>query len=316
MRFPLADWIDTHTDCRYNFGSSGMYGVARPPSPTPAELRSASEPELRRGLGALLGVAPSRVFLTHGATEANAWALLYLGRGRKGRCRVQYPEYPPLVEVARRAGFRISTGPGACALAVVSRPRNPVGDLWSPDRLDAWSRGARAILVDETFREFTAAPSAQRLARRGLWSTGSFTKAYGADDVRVGFVVPPEEATERFARFHGLVSDEMPTYSVASALALLSRRERYLASVRAIFGRNRDAWRRANPGAPDLAAPVAFDDPVPRGGDRFARRCLLASVLVSPGSFFGRSSGVRVGLTRRSFPVDLTQYIRVRSAAH
>jgi aspartate/methionine/tyrosine aminotransferase len=316
MKFPLSDWIDEHGSCRYNLGASGMRGTVRHPVPSAGDIRGASAEELRRQLAETLGVHKSRVFLTHGATEANSWAVFYLGRSRSARtprCRVQYPEYPPLFDLARQAGFRVTNSSGPSELAVLTQPRNPVGDLWSPDRLAEWSRGARAIVIDETFREFTPAPSLQRSGLPGLWTTGSFTKAYGADDLRVGFVIPPEKEAERFARFHGLVADEIPDYSVAGALTVLSRRDQLLREVRSLFERHRSLWQRANSEGPELAAPVAFDDPVLPDGDRFARRCLRASVLVCPGSLFGRSSGVRICLTRRSFPRDLGRYLAVRA---
>ncbi|MCI4339285.1 MAG: aminotransferase class I/II-fold pyridoxal phosphate-dependent enzyme [Thermoplasmata archaeon] len=315
MKFPLADWIDSHPECRYNLGASGMHGTVHHPLPTRAEVRSATEKELRRHLAELVGVSPSRLFLTHGATESNAEAVTYLSRRRgevRARCRVQFPEYPPLFDLARSAGYRLVTSSGRTALAIVSQPRNPIGNLWSGEVLAEWARDARAIVVDETFREFTSAASVQRLALPGLWSTGSFTKAYGADDLRVGFIVPPEDEQDRFAHFHGLVVDELPNYSVAGALATLADRDRILGQVRSVMARNQELWRRATPSGPTLAAPVAFDDPVPSGGDRFTRKCLRASVLVCPGSLFGRPSGVRVCLTRRSFPRDLRAYVRVR----
>lgn len=318
MKFPLSDWIDAHTDCRYNLGASGMRGTVRPPAPSRSRLGSASESELRERLGDLVGVPATGVFLTHGATEANSSAVTYLARhpgGRPRSCRVVYPEYPPLFDLARWAGFRIQTHAGPSELAIVSQPRNPTGELWTADRLVEWARTARSTIVDETFREFTRARSVQRLRIRGLWSTGSFTKAYGADDLRVGFVVPPEAERDGFARFHGLVADQLPTYSLAGALATLTHRDRILREVRSVVARNHAVWRRATPGGPTLAAPIAFDDPVPADGDDLARRCLRASVLVCPGSFFGRPSGVRVGLTRRSFPRDLSAYLRVRERA-
>jgi aspartate/methionine/tyrosine aminotransferase len=315
VKFPLADWIDSHPECRFNLGASGMHGTVHHPLPTRAELRAATEEELRRRLAELVGVSPSRLFLTHGATESNAEAVSYLSRRRSGvraRCRVHFPEYPPLFDLARSAGYRLATASGRSALAIISQPRNPTGNLWSGDALTEWARDARATVVDETFREFTPAASVQRLGIPGLWSTGSFTKAYGADDLRVGFIIPPENEQDRFARFHGLVVDELPTYSVAGALATLAARDRILGQVRKVVVRNQELWRRATPGGPTLAAPVAFNDPVPSGGDRFTRKCLRASVLVCPGSLFGRPSGVRVCLTRRSFPRDLREYVRVR----
>jgi histidinol-phosphate/aromatic aminotransferase/cobyric acid decarboxylase-like protein len=318
VKFPLSDWIDDHAECRYNLGASGMRGTVRHPYPTAAERRSATPQQLSRELALRIGVHPSRVFLTHGATEANAWAVAYLTRrrtGRVGRCRVEFPEYPPLFDLARSAGLRLTTAAGPSELAVVSQPRNPVGDLWTGERLADWSRGARSTVVDETFREFTPAPSVQRWNLPGLWTTGTFTKAYGADDLRVGFIVPPEDEREGYARYHGLVADALSDYSVAGALATLAQGEKILRQTRSVLQRNQELWRRATPGGPALAAPLAFDDPVVPDGDRFARRCLRASVLVCPGSLFGRGSGVRVGLTRRSFPRDLVEYLRVRDRA-
>jgi aspartate/methionine/tyrosine aminotransferase len=318
VRFPLADWIDAHADCRYNLGGSGMRGTVVVPRPTAAQVRAASEPELRRRLGELVGAAGSRVFLTHGATEANAIVVAYLARrrgARPSRCRVTRPEYPSIPDVARATGFRLTEAPGPVELAFVSQPRNPLGELWTIDRLAAWSEGARATIVDETFREFTSAASLVGRRLPGLWATGSFTKVYGADDLRVGFAVAPESDEADFARYHGLVADEIPPHSVAGALATLDRRDRLLAEVRAIFERHRALWQRATPGGPTLRAPVAFDESIRTDGDRFARRCLRASVLVCPGSFFGRPGGVRVGLTRRSFPRALREYVRLRDGS-
>jgi len=318
VRFPLADWIDAHAGCRHQLSTSGMRATIRHPLPSRADVAGASETELTRRLAELVGVASDRLFLTHGATEAAALAVQFLRtreRGRSLRCRVRLPEYPPLVDIARAVGYRTVTGGPASELAIISQPRNPAGDLWPRARLEAWSETARSIVVDETFREFSDAPSVQRLGLPGLWTTGSFTKVYGADDLRVGFVVVPEAAREPFARFHGLMTDEIAPYSVAGALVTLAARDRLLRTVRTLVRRNQTLWRRASPGGPELAAPLAFDDPVRPDGDRFARRCLRASVLVASGSFFGKPSGVRVCMTRRSFPSDLRAYLAVRDGA-
>lgn len=315
MRFPLADWIDAHAACRHDLAQSGMHGEIRVPVPSARAIRDSSESALRVRLARRVGVHPSRLFLTHGATEGNALATLYLARTVRGhglRCRVEFPEYPPMFDVARWAGFRLVDGRAAADLAIVSQPRNPCGDLWPPDRLTSFADGAESIVVDETFREFTTAPSVQRLGLRTLWTTGSFTKVYGADAVRVGFVVVPEHERDAFARFHGLVTDEIAPFSVASAHAILDHRVGLLRTVRGVFRRNVRAWRRATPSSPPLSGPTAFDTSAGPDGEAFARRCLRASVLVAPGSFFGRPDGVRVCLTRRTFPEDLVRYLEVR----
>lgn len=315
MRFPLADWIDGHTACRYSFGSSGMHGVVRPRVPSARQLREATEGELRERLAELLGVAADRVFLGPGATEANAWVTWFARRrvsGRTPRCRVEFPEYPPLVDGARAAGFRVvGADAGRADLAVVSQPRNPGGDLWSRDHLAQFAGSVRATLVDETFREFSPVPSVQRWGLPGVWTTGSFTKVYGGDDLRVGFVVAPERDRLDFARFHGLVADEMARYAVAGALATLDVRTKILARVRRIVGANQRAWRIARPRGPKLVASVVFDRPVVPDGNALARRCLRNSILVCPGTYFGDPAGVRLGLTRPTFPSDLRHYLAV-----
>ena len=179
MRFPLADWIDDHASCRHNLGSSGMIGSITHPRPTLREIRAASAAELVGELSTGLEVDPARVFLTSGATEANAWVTLYRARQSRGKVpqvRVRFPEYPPLVDVAVWAGYRIERGPpGSVDLAVVSRPRNPEGVLWSNSDLDEWSDGARSVVIDETFRGFAGVPSQAKPGRAGVWVTGSFT---------------------------------------------------------------------------------------------------------------------------------------------
>lgn len=315
MAFPLADWILAHPGCRHDLARSGMFGSIRHPSPSAADVRGADPEELRHALADHVGVAPRRLFLTPGATEANAAVLLHLARSERGgsrRARVLYPEYPPLFDIARLAGFRPSERPGRAAVAVVSRPRNPEGDLWSVDRLTHWASGARHLLVDETFREFADAPS---LAERGglrCWATGSFTKFYAGDDIRVGFVIAPEELASGFARFHGLVADPLPPYSVATALVTLHDRARIRREVHRILDASREAWRAQFPDQPVPLAPVAFDRPAGVDSRALGQACLRSSVLVCPGGYFGDSSGVRLCLTRRTFADDLRAYRVVR----
>jgi histidinol-phosphate/aromatic aminotransferase/cobyric acid decarboxylase-like protein len=314
VRFPLADWIDDHAECRYNLGRSGMVGSVLHPRPTLRQIRRASAKELESALAAEIGVEPRRLFLTRGATEANAWVTLFRARAHRGKTpkvRVKFPEYPPLVDVARWAGFRLDRASARVEHAVVSLPRNPEGVSWSDSEFDDWSDGARSILVDETFRQFSGRPSHARAGRAGVWVTGTFTKFFGADDIRVGFAVAPPEEVDAFARFHGLVADEIAPYSIASALRILREGRPLAQRVLRLFEANRAALARALPLVRPVEAPVYFDR-VPNG-ERLARQCLRASVLVCPGSFFGYPGGVRLTLTRTTFARDLAAYLRVRA---
>jgi len=318
-RFPLGDWIDEHRDCRYNLAVSGMRGsVPAPPWPVRRPPETVLE-RLHEELAAYLGVPPGRLAVAHGASEANGWVLGFLrkklGRGRTAPlARFRFPEYPPLFDGARAFGFRIGSAPGHADLAVVSRPRNPDGSLWTTDELGAFAEGSRSLLVDETFREFAGVPSVARRGTPGLWASGSFTKFFGADDARVGFAVAPPGDAREFAAYVGLVSDEIAPASAAMALALLRRVGRIRRQVHRVLDRNVATFRAAYAGSKPPVAPLFFDRTAPVTGRSLARRCLRSSVLVCPGELFGTAGGVRVTMTRRDFPRALAAYLEVRGA--
>jgi histidinol-phosphate/aromatic aminotransferase/cobyric acid decarboxylase-like protein len=265
-------------------------------------------------------VDPDRVFLTHGATEGNSLSLAFLARavrhesGRAPVIGMRIPEYPSIGDTAQVVGFRAPTGRRPPDVLAFSRPNNPTG--LSTDLEEIQSRAGKAgrLLVDEVFREFSGAASlTRRPALRTLWVVGSLTKAYGADDHRVGFVIPASADRVGFSRFHGLLLDQLPAASVSAGRAILAARPEILREAREVFHRNLAELRRRVPQVPALSAPLWFD----RGnrslsGDRLSRAAAKKGVLVCPGSFFGDPTGVRVSLTRRTFPADLQAYLEVR----
>jgi histidinol-phosphate/aromatic aminotransferase/cobyric acid decarboxylase-like protein len=319
MAFPLGRWIDTHSDVAHNLGASGMVGSLRS---VPRSLERLPAPDadlLRARLARLLGISDDALFLTHGATEGNAVVLHYLAgefrkrRGAAPRLRVERPEYPPIPDTAEVAGFEVVERGNTVDAAALSAPRNPLGTPVGEGELDELAEGTGALLVDETFREFTDRPSTAHRKRTARWVTGTFTKAYGADAIRVGYVAAPPESVDSFALYHGLVTDRVPSHSVSAALALLRDRSKILAESRGILRANERALRAEVPELPPLGAPVWLDRGV--DGDRLARRALRSGGLVSPVSFFGAPNAVRLGLTRRTFPDDLAAYLAVRRRA-
>lgn len=318
-RFPLARWIYEHRHLPHDLGQSGMRHELRSYRRIVARARDGTPEELRRALARRQGVPERRLFLTHGATEANALVLLHLARhrSRRGRgpvrIRVGRPEYPPLADTAALVGLA-PVGPGSPAeLALASNPSNPEGLLRSAGELRRFAEGTGDLLVDETFREFTDADPVAESASRRLWRTASFTKVYGADDVRVGFVVVPGGEERSFQETHWLL-DGVSASSAGQALALLRHRASVLAEARRLFRRNLAALREVEPHVPALAAPLWFDRPGGRtAGDRLARAAASRGVLVSPGRLFGDPSGVRVCLTRSHFPASLRAYRLVKA---
>ncbi|MCI4337144.1 MAG: aminotransferase class I/II-fold pyridoxal phosphate-dependent enzyme [Thermoplasmata archaeon] len=316
MGFPLKDWIDAHEGLPYNLALSGMKSALRTTTQILAGPLPAADPRaLRRELAQHLGVAAGRLFLTHGATEANSLALFYLRHRDQGSAPPTVsavpPEYPPLGDAARAAGFRPARR--RADVVVLSSPNNPTGESVDFRELVSRLESTRWALVDETFREFTDLPSLARRRDPRVFTTGTFTKAWAGDPIRVGFVVVPSAERTRFAEFHGVVTDEVPLDSVASARALLAARDTILAESREVFCANLACLQTQIPGVPALTAPIWFD----RGsggldGDRFARALLRRGVLVCPGRFFGEPRGVRICLTQRTFPEDLAPYVRER----
>jgi histidinol-phosphate/aromatic aminotransferase/cobyric acid decarboxylase-like protein len=319
--FPLAHWILSHAGARHDLAQSGMKGVL---ATAEAALRTPGEGDaldLQTAIARIHGASPGNVFLTHGATEGNALVLLFLvrsisrSRGRMPRVWLPSPEYPPLRDMALWAGARPARARRSHDLAVLSNPNNPRGVcLSSGEANELLSRGA-PVLVDETFREFTAHPTLAGRGHRDLWVTGTFTKVYGADSIRVGFVVAPPGGEASFGHLHGLLLDNLPRASVQGALALLRERSRILRESRGLFRRNERILHHHLGGFPRLSAPVAFD----RGlsglpGDDLAHQAAARGVLVCPGSFFGDGTGVRLCLTRRTFARDLEAYLKVRDA--
>ncbi len=311
-------WLQSHAGVRHNLSVSGMVGVVRPPRPSRREIDRATTSTLRERLGELLGIDPSRIYLTHGATEGNALVLAYLARtgrrarGSPGRVRAWMPEYVPLWEAALASGFSAGPARGPAAVAVVSNPRNPEGGLWERREMEARTDGDRAVLIDETFREFTEAPSLAAPGHRGWWCTGTFTKAYGGDALRVGWIVSPPEEAERFRRWHTLLTDSVGPASLAGAIGCLEARDRLLGEARSRLDRYRPLLARHRPEAAGLAAPVFFDRTPGVDARRLAVRALRRSILVAPGVYFGDPGGVRICLTRPQFPADFAAYLRFR----
>jgi histidinol-phosphate/aromatic aminotransferase/cobyric acid decarboxylase-like protein len=320
--FPLAEWIDRHRETvLHDLASSGMRGSLASLRRALRSPRPGTESEVAARLAKLHDVDPARVFLTHGATEANSFSLFFLARelrravGRAPRARIPVPEYPPLAETARLAGLRRVEEGAAAELAILSDPNNPTGRRWPREAFERWLDGTSAALVDETFREFTPARSRVASGHPALWITGSFTKVYGADEIRVGYTIAPETHRAAFARFFGVVRDPLPDASVAAARVILERRREILAESRALFRRNLRTLRRHFPKAGPLDASVWFDrDDSGLDGEALASAALASGVLVCSGAFFGDPSGVRICLTRRSFSGDLLAYRDVRDA--
>ncbi|WP_075056354.1 hypothetical protein [Thermogymnomonas acidicola] len=153
---------------------------------------TASEEQVREEFSSIYGVDPSGVVVTHGATEGVFLVALALRLSGKETFTAPRPEYelmfkaPPAI-----SGMREENGGG---VTFASNPNNPPTGAFRQA-----FRGGNAV-VDETFLMFHTDPGKVRYAG-DVFRVTTLTKFFGADDVRVGFIVCPD--TEMRRRIEG-----------------------------------------------------------------------------------------------------------------
>ncbi len=216
------------------------------------DTSSRSEIELEEELTDLLsrvyGVGRERIALASGAQNAN---FLFLSSvlGRWDRAAVENPTYMPIrsvaealcgVDTVRREGeeaFRPSRGDLEAALkkgarvVALTNLHNPSGAALSDPEMKetleiAGERGA-TVLCDEIYREMQySAPSSPvfHLGENGV-ATSGLTKLYGLGDLRVGWLIGPEEMCRKVDLLRLYNVYRLPTRSVAVAIAALRRRD-------------------------------------------------------------------------------------------
>ncbi len=275
-------------------------------------------------LGQRIGAPGGRVLVTAGASEANAcvWGgLLEPG----DEVLVEQPGYephrgvPPLFGLGVRGVPRHENSPltdrieaalgPASRMIVVSHVHNPSGQPLTEEevarlqslaeRRDLW------ILCDETFRDASTIPLGTLATTGPRWiATGSLTKSYGLGGLRIGWVAGPSAALERGAMVQNALSVLPAATSVALTLELVPHLDGLRSRTHRILAANRESWSRRigedheiRVIGPGLATTLWTVFGEQGRGDAFAEHALAeANVAVTPGSMFGDSSGIRVGL--------------------
>ena len=81
---------------------------------------------------------------------------------------------------------------------VFTRPANPTGTLLAADDFRRYAQGRKdAVLVDESFLDFSGAESLVRAARGNLFVLRSLTKFWALPGLRVGALVGEGEGIAR-----------------------------------------------------------------------------------------------------------------------
>lgn len=273
------------------------------------------------------GVQPQQILVTAGATHANFVAAATALEEGGDEVLVERPGYEPLVETPRGLGGTVSRfprGPGGAldadvirervsndtALVTISNRHNPTGVLVDDADIEGAAEAAAAgdatLLVDEVYAPFVveehdgpfSGPSVAGLDDTVV--TGSVTKFMGLGDLRIGWLVGPEEFVSRARQVAFHLPDVAGPSRKMAARALYTgdslveeQRERVADNHRLLadFVEERD----------DLAGDVpdgstfAFVEPTDVAADEVVEAAWEEGVLVAPGRFFGDADRIRIG---------------------
>ncbi|GGM73275.1 aminotransferase [Thermogymnomonas acidicola] len=300
MVFPVFDtgvWIRGHR-ARFDLSQSGMAG--RTGIERYLAAGTASEEQVREEFSSIYGVDPSGVVVTHGATEGVFLVALALRLSGKETFTAPRPEYELMFKAPAISGMREENG----GVTFASNPNNPTGAFRQAFRGNA--------VVDETFLMFHTDPGKVRYAG-DVFRVTTLTKFFGADDVRVGFIVCPDtEMRRRIEGLRGLVWENMPSMSLGSALRILKDYDNIASTVRPMVRKNLSYmvshtgrlrfYKKIEP----VSVPVTFVDYssyTDAAPEEVCEYLWGRGVSVVPGSIFGASGpNFRVCATREDFP--------------
>lgn len=241
--------------------------------------------EAREAMAEALEVAPERVLLTNGGSEAIALVCSMLGRAEVARPEFSlYERHLAEVVSPDDVGPGSATsgaGPRDTAPRIASNPNNPTGLLAAADE--------RAAVWDEAFY-----PLATGRWTRGDIDTlvvGSLTKVFACPGLRIGYIIGEAEVIERLER-------RQPRWSVnglacATLPDLLARAD--LPAWQQSCAIRRAALTAAIPGVLPSDAPYALIE-APIGAATTRAGLASRGVLVRDTTNFGLPNHIRVAV--------------------
>lgn len=325
-------WVKQHHNIKYNLANSGM------PSPALRELVEDLESlletvdheygwaPLMKEIALRYEVNPNQVVPVHSTSFANHLVCaLLLEPGDE--VLVEHPAYEPLVSLPkyfhttvksfhRRPDRRYQPDPGEIEklitdktrLIILSNLHNPTSILLDETVLwqliDLVDQYQCHILMDEVYLEFLH-PQGERTAAKysdRILTTRSLTKAFGLDDLRVGWIIANSIQAEQLRKLQDLFittmaapSERLGLFMLQKADELLDQNIRHLTANMQLVDEFIDthsnlSWQKPPSGS------VGFVQYT--GGNVDMLVSLLAErydTIVAPGSFFGAPDYFRIG---------------------
>lgn len=250
--------------------------------------------ELQEALSAEWGVPAESVLLGNGATEL----IHFLSRTARFE-RVTL--IPPVFTEFHRA-FPHAGRSHSADLVILTQPGNPSGQFIP---LDVFLNAPGALLIDESFLDFTGQPSAVRFldTRPDLYVLRSLTKFYALPGLRIGALVAHPDIVRNLRRFRE--PWQVNVLAAHAALAALGDRDHRRRTIEFVHSERQWLSRhlatlpgvRPQPGCANYIL-VALDYPaIPLLTHLLQRKILVRDCSEWPGVQF--PSSVRVAVRQR-----------------
>lgn len=304
MECETINWLNRHHG-KYELSHSGMSNVFN----LKEYLGSSPEKtgmDLKEEIAGLHACNPEQVVITHGATEAFSMVLFHLA-GRYRSFSVNRPEYEMIYKTPEILGFRNGE-----EVFTASNPNNPTGTMLKlPEKYES-------AVIDETFMEFV--DTLDHYTYRNGFIVNTFTKVYGGGDLRLGYIVAPEEEDARALEgFKGLITEDVSVLNISAGYRVLKRHDELLGQVREIIGKNHSILVKNRgklkffQGKTPLALPVSFMDYseyTEMDSDQVSEKLAEKGIIALPARYFGISGTyLRVCITGTDFPEAYSQLI-------
>jgi len=333
--FDLAEWVTQHTGrIKHNLTNSSI----KPPLLKEMGItvdydefqrnRNLYKGTFRRTLAETFDVPESNVLVTCSGSEALFLAISStLKPGDE--VIVTTPNYAPLWQIPRLLGvnpkfvaskFEDKLRPDIeslrdaissnTKLILITNSNNPSGCAVKPKLLEeiVHAVGGSILIVDEAFREFEfqAAPQIAATLSDNCISLGTMSKFYGAEDLRIGWIIGNARFIERARKLKNWITIENSIFSERLACRIFEERSTFIKRAKKFYEtnvklvedwigkRNELSWVKPDCG---LICFPKFNMRI--GSVELARRLAVDNgVAIGPGAFFNCEGHFRLCFTR------------------
>ena len=304
MECETINWLNNHHG-KYELSHSGMSNVFDLKEYINMDSLK-TDTDLKEEIANLHNCSYKQIVITHGATEAFSMVLFHLLQKYKS-FNVNRPEYEMIYKTPEIMGFRNGE-----EIFTASNPNNPTGTMIKlPENYSS-------AIIDETFMEFVG--SLDHYKYNNGFIVNTFTKVYGGGDLRLGYIVAPEDQDAKALEgFKGLITEDVSIVNVSAGYQILKRHDKLLSEVRDIIKRNHNVLVNNKGklkffrGKTPLELPVSFvdySDYTDEDSETVSEKLSKNGIIALPARYFGiTGTYLRICITGRDFPEAYSQLL-------